>query len=390
MKEKIVLVTAGGHISCFHAAMKEMHETLEKKDSRLELFGAWGGLKGLIKGNFKKIYHGDLEEDRAGSLIIADREHLKKEREKKIREIVEVIKKNNVYAIVMMGGDDHLKDADELHKAGVRVVGYPKTMDGDLSSLISLGWHTAVTIGAKQTRLHYNTAITRKKIFYVGLFGRDTDWVPCAVSVYGGADRCIPCEPSEKKYDWDFIWNKIETSLNENKKNYGIEFAVVPYSEGTKINKILNPPGEVSYDLAGNPKLQPEWIGMELVRLTEDKGKSTAFQAHTYELRDSPPTETDKKLSKMAGRECIEMILGGDFGKSVVFVPEDNFYKTSRAELEKVARKRKIKGTGFFDYTELRTTQKFVEAYGNLFRDSLGEPPKKDSLVYKNMLREGK
>ncbi|MDD5192520.1 MAG: 6-phosphofructokinase [Candidatus Nanoarchaeia archaeon] len=386
MKEKIVLVTAGGHISSFHASMIEMCETIEEKAAdRFEIFGAWGGLGGLIKGNLKKLYYGDLEENRAGSLFLSDREHLKKD-QNKIGAIIDVVKRNNVYAIVMMGGDDHLKDADDLHKSGIRVVGYPKTMDGDLSSLITLGWHTAVTIGANQTRFHYNTAITRKKIFYVGLFGRDTDWVPCAVSVYGGADRCIPCE---KKYEWDFIWSKIEDSLKENKENYGVEFAVVNYSEGAKIDKILNPPGKISYDLAGNPKLQPEWTGMELVRLSEDKGKSAVFQAHTYEMRDCPPTETDKKLSRMAGKECMEMILREDFGKSVIFVPDNHFYKTSRGEFEKVAVKRKVTGTGFFDYDKLRTKQDFVSFYGDLFKDSLGKPPEKQYLVYKNMLRQG-
>ena len=50
MRERICLITAGGHISSFHAAMKKMHETLEKNaPGRFNLVGANGGLEGLVK-----------------------------------------------------------------------------------------------------------------------------------------------------------------------------------------------------------------------------------------------------------------------------------------------------------------------------------------------------
>ncbi len=42
--------------------------------------------------------------------------------------------------IVMMGGDNHLKVGKEMSDAGLNVVGYPKTMDGDTSAFITCGW----------------------------------------------------------------------------------------------------------------------------------------------------------------------------------------------------------------------------------------------------------
>ena len=381
-KEKIVLVTAGGPISCFHAAMERMHETLEEKaPGKYELVGAWGGLSGLIKGEFERIYYEDLDEDKAGSLIGADR---KIADTSKIREVV---KKNNIYSVVMMGGDNHLGEAAKIYKeTGVNIVGYPKTMDGDLDSLISLGWESAVTVGAKATRNHHATAMTTRRIFYAGLFGRNTDLVPCAVSLYGGADRCIPCE---QEYEWEYIWEKINESVKENQEKFRVPFAVVNFSEGAKIKGIKEPPEEhCSYDAHGLPKLQPEWLGLELVRLTKEKKIASGFECYTYSMRDTPPTETDKRLSRMAGEECINMVLEGDFGKCVVFEPEDEFYKTGRKPLEEVAVQRKLKPTGFFDYQELKARESFLDVYGNLFMDSLGEPPKKEDLVYKNMLRK--
>ena len=80
------------------------------------------------------------------------------------------------------------------------------------------------------------------------------------------------------------------------------------------------------------------------------------------------------------------MILDDDCGKAAVFEPDGaGFYTTSRAPLGEVARQRKVTGTGFFDYTNFRATECFITAYGDLFRPSLGNPPTKHDVVYKNM-----
>jgi len=235
--EKIVLVTAGGHISSFHAGMKKMYERLEQKASgKFELFGSRGGLSGLIKGDLTLLKYDELEENRAGSLIGSDRSIAD------ITRISDVVDSENIYAIIMMGGDNHLEEAFKLHKnAKIRIVGYPKTMDGDLSSFITLGWETAVTIGAKAVKMHHHSAITNRRVFYVGLFGRNTDWTLAGVSAYGGADRAVPCE---QKYEWNYIWNRISSSIQDNKERFGVGFAVIPYSEGAKIDKVKNPPEE--------------------------------------------------------------------------------------------------------------------------------------------------
>lgn len=338
------------------------------------------GVEGLNQGNLIPLIYEDIDENRAGSMIGSDRNHID------IPKAIEVAKKNCIYSIVMMGGDNHQGEADELFKAGVRIVGYPKTMDGDLNSLITLGYDTAVSVGARAARYHHNSAITNKKIFYVGLFGRDTDWVPCGVSVYGGADRTIPCE---KEYSWEEVWQKIDSSVKENEEKYGAKFAVVPFSEGVKIKGMREPPEELrERDKHGEIKLRPEWVAMQLELLTKKSGGKASSQVYTYSMRDSPPTETDKKLSAMAGGECIEMILSGDFGKCVVFERKGYFYKIGRKPLDSVKKKRMLLNTGYFDYGELKATRKFIDDYAGLFDGSLGEVPSKDSLVYRNMVRK--
>jgi len=378
MTKKIVLVTAGGHISSFHAAMKSMHEILqEKAPGKYELFGAIGGISGLENCIFKPIKYTDIEENRAGSLIGSDRKRVD------IGKVVRSVKGNNLY--VMMGGDNHLGEAAKCHESGIPFIGFSKSMDGDPNSFIPAGWHTAVTHGATMTRNHHNTAITNRRIFYVGLFGRNKDWVLAPVTLYGGGDRGIPCEQG---YNWKDICEKIRESVKENEYRYGKKFAVVPFSEGAAIDGVNPVPRDhYSQDDHGEVKLQPEWIGMELVRLTKKEGMSACFQAHTYDMRDVPPTEIDKRISRMQIEEIVRMILEEDFGKAVIFRPDNKgFYETSRAPLREVAEKRSVKDTDFFGYNELKPKNIFVEVYGNFFKDPLGFPPTKDELVYKNML----
>jgi 6-phosphofructokinase len=388
-KKKIVLVTAGGHISSFHAAMKAMQESLDfkyhkKREEGFALWGARNGISGLLSGDLIPIFGRHIDENRAGSMIGADRGRIKTPEQ--IAAVKQVAEEKGIYTVVMMGGDDHFKDAYALNENGVPCIGYPKTMDGDLSSLITHGWDTAVSIGAKAVRDHHNTAITNRKIFYVGLFGRNTDWVPCAVGLYGGADRVIPCE---REYDWDFVWNLVENSVKSNKEKFGVEFAVVPYSEGAKIKQFDNPPEKHrgNPDSSGHYKLQPEWVGMELVRLTKEKGRAAVFQAYTYSMRDSAPTETDMDLSDMVGKECMDMIFEGDFGKGVSFKRDGlNSYMPIRLPLREIAVQRKLNITSYFDYEQLLPNKSaFMADYHDLFRHSLGNPPTKKDLVYRNM-----
>jgi 6-phosphofructokinase len=204
--------------------------------------------------------------------------------------------------------------------------------------------------------------------------------------LYGGADRVIPCE---KEYDWDFVWDRIEESVKANKEKFGVEFAVVPYSEGAKIKQFDNPPEKHrgNPDSSGHYKLQPEWVGMELVRLTKEKGRAAVFQAYTYSMRDSAPTETDMDLSDMVGKECMEMIFEGDFGKGVSFKVDGlNSYMPIRLPLREIAVQRKLDVTSYFDYEQLLPNKSaFMADYHNLFRHSLGNPPTKKDLVYRNM-----
>ena len=54
-------------------------------------------------------------------------------------------------------------------------------------------------------------------------------------------------------YEWGFVWEKILNSLKENEQKYDVRFAVVPYSEGARINGLNTPlPEHQSIDKHGD------------------------------------------------------------------------------------------------------------------------------------------
>src|SRR5437762_2998977 len=77
-----------------------------------------------------------------------------------LEKCIATLKKNNVDALIAIGGDDTLSVATKLFDKGVKVVGVPKTIDNDLAGTdFTFGFDTAVNIvteaiDRKSTRLN--------------------------------------------------------------------------------------------------------------------------------------------------------------------------------------------------------------------------------------------
>ncbi len=378
-------MTAGGHVSTFHAGMRGAYDLLHQD---YDLVGARGGVSGLLQGSFAPLDPSHLEIDRAGSMFGADRTNLGDKKDPDVlrrntEKIHRIVAEHGIEALIMMGGDNHLGEAAKLYASGIKIVGWPKTMDGNLASDVSSGWITAVSVGAEQTLLHHHTAMTNERVFYVGLFGRDTDWVPVGVSAFGHADLCIPCERS---YKWEYVANLIIETVKRNKDSYGINFAVIPFSEGASIDGLALPDAStVAKDAHGNPKLSPERMGLELVGMTDALGYKASVQVHSYSLRDAPPRDIDSRLAKVAGEETARLILHRRFGLGIRFTLTNNgsLFTTQAVPLEQLARQRSVSDTGFFNYDTLQPTPAFSEFYGPLFSQAMELTPHKP--VYRNM-----
>ncbi|MFM8364416.1 MAG: 6-phosphofructokinase, partial [Verrucomicrobiota bacterium] len=95
----------------------------------------------------------------------------------------------DLHALIVVGGDGSLNTALQLHKAGLPVVGVPKTIDNDLEATsMTFGFDSAVEcVAGALDRLH-TTATSHKRVMVLEVMGRHAGWIALHGGLAGGAD----------------------------------------------------------------------------------------------------------------------------------------------------------------------------------------------------------
>lgn len=226
-------------------------------------------------------------------------------------EIVDGLKRNNIDAVVAIGGDGSLSMANEFAKKGVRIVGVPKTIDNDLDGTsITFGFDTAVSFATECIdRLHY-TAKAHKRILVVEVMGRYAGWIALNSGVSGSADVIlIP----EIPYDIKVVAEHLHNSFTEEK-----DYAIVVVAEGAF-------PKDGGYAVIEKEAGKAERLGgaaervaVQLQDLTK-KEVRTAILGHL--LRGGSPTTFDRLLSLRFGAAAVRALEEGHSGVMVASAP---------------------------------------------------------------------
>ena len=368
MIKRIAILTGGGHISSFHSGIKRI--VVEAQFKGIEVIGFKDGYKGAKEGNYCILNKMSIPAELAGSCLGSTRE-------KADERIKKTIQNLGIDALIVMGGDDHLSEAVKLCDMGAPVVGWPKTMDNDLSeTYFCLGYPTAVEVAANMLRCAHMNAQTHNRIHLVTMFGRNTDWVVAGAAAWGHADIVVPCE---QEYKFDYVFDKIQEAAEKNLSDYGRRFAVVAVAEGAKIKGLESHLKEDEMDVHGNPKIEPMQLALVLKDAFKKRSENCiSIDSISYLMRDSPPVYVDKGCGELSGQLAFTLASAGMFGNSVRINKVRGEMGISPTSLEKVAKKRFLKPEGFIDYENLKVKDSFREYYTPLF----GEPVERQILIY--------
>ncbi len=369
MKTRIGVLTAGGHISSFHAGMKGICRAAE---GRYDVLGFRNGYAGAMNGVPVTLNHDSINENEPGSFLGTSRKKAEPE------AIERNMKRLEINALIAMGGNDTLGDAALLSEYGIKVVGWPKTMDNDLSgTYFCLGYPTAVDAAAKFVMGAQYDAMTNSRVVIVTMFGRDTDWVAAGAGIWGAADVVVPGEKAS--YTLDFIHDRIAERYERNGETYGSKFAVAVVAEGARIEGLKSHLREDMTDEHENTKIEP----MELAIILRDalhgfgpEKLPVASDCISYFMRNSPSSNIDKKMAELAGKKCVEMIDAGLFGHSAVVTEELGM---DAAQLETVSKQRFLSQEGFIDYDKMAVNTSFINYYSRIF----GEPARKEDFAWR-------
>src|SRR6202167_3195311 len=227
-----------------------------------------------------------------------------------IDRCVATLEKNQIEALIAIGGDDTLSVAQKLHERGAKVVGVPKTIDNDLGGTeYTFGFDTACNIVCEALDRVHTTAEAHNRVMVVEVMGRDAGWIALYSGIAGGADVIlIP----ERPFDVD----KVAHSIRQRHER-GRYFSIVVVAEGAKLSCEPGQGSPILQDM-GNDEFGHAKLGGIANILAREIEKRTGYETRAVVLghiqRRGSPSAFDRVLATRYGLGAIDMVHRGEFG----------------------------------------------------------------------------
>jgi 6-phosphofructokinase 1 len=307
-----------------------------------EMIGIKDGWSGLITGSYLPLNLFNISGilPKGGSILGTSRTNpFKTSNGPDI--ILENSKKQQIDAVVVIGGDDTLTVAHKMGERGLRCVAVPKTIDNDLVGTdYTFGFNTAVCIATQALDRLHTTAEAHHRIMILEVMGRYTGWIALESGIAGGADVIlIP----EIPFDIQEICNYIQK-----RKNRGKNFSLIVVAEGSKPKDGK----EIYYsnhtDEFGNPKLGG--VGYYLGKQIDQKlNMETRVVTLGHLQRGGTPTAYDRVLATRFGKAAIDLIHNQKFGLMVALKGKD----ISAVPLKTIVGKRKTADLNLYNLAKI-------------------------------------
>jgi 6-phosphofructokinase 1 len=224
-------------------------------------------------------------------------------------DVLEAIRREELDALVAIGGDGSLRIGQQFFELGVPVVGVPKTIDNDLSATdYTFGFHTAVDVATEALDRLHTTAESHHRVMILEVMGRDAGWIALESGVAGGAHAIlIP----EIQFDIDVLSAFIRYRERELRANH----SVIVIAEGCEIpgqGQVLEPgtvPGAAAR-LSGICS----WLAGQLTARTGVETRATVL-GHLQ--RGGTPNAVDRILATRFGAAAVDLLARERFGEMV-------------------------------------------------------------------------
>ena len=229
---KTGILTSGGDAPGMNAAIRAV--TFAAINKGFEVFAIYDGYKGMVNGNIKKLTKNDVDEiiNRGGTIIRSARLPEFKELEVR-KKAVEQLKKHDIDAIVVIGGDGSYMGAKKLEELGIKCVGLPGTIDNDISSTdFTIGFDTSLNTIVEEIEKIKDTGRSHSRCMLVEVMGNHCDDLALYSAIATGADLVISKNHMISNED-------TVKRLNKMKENGQIFSLVVVAEKTIDTNKLL-------------------------------------------------------------------------------------------------------------------------------------------------------
>ncbi|MCQ2363662.1 MAG: 6-phosphofructokinase [Acidaminococcaceae bacterium] len=310
------ILTGGGDAPGLNAVIRGAAKTF--LNNGCKVYGSINGFNGLVNGKLEPLDYkrisgilprggtilGTTNRDNPFRFAVHNEKGLVFEDRRQM--VLDNLKKHNIEALVVIGGDGSLAIGAQLaRECGVNVVGCPKTIDNDiLGTERTFGFDTAMSAATDAIDRLHTTAESHHRVMVLEVMGRYAGWIALHSGIAGGADVILL---PEIPYQIDKVIEKIEA-----RKAAGKSFSIVVVAEGAKPVG-----GELSVARVVKESFDTIRLGGAGEKVAKAIEEMTGIESRNttlgYLQRGGTPTAFDRVLATRYGVVAAESCLKGEY-----------------------------------------------------------------------------
>ena len=242
-KMNVGVILSGGQAPGGHNVICGIFDAVKKMNPENKVYGFLMGPGGLVDHKYIELTPEFVDDYRnTGGFDMIGSGRTKLEKVDQFEKGLEILRKLDIKAVVIIGGDDSNTNAcvlAEYYAAknyGIQVIGCPKTIDGDLKNdqiETSFGFDTATKVYSELIgNIERDANSARKYWHFIKLMGRSASHIALECALQTQPNICIVSEEVEKKdMTLNQIVEQIATAVAKRAED-GNNFGVVLVPEG--------------------------------------------------------------------------------------------------------------------------------------------------------------
>ena len=286
--KQIAVLTSGGDAPGMNAAIRGVVRTAVVNG--LKVKGIRRGYTGLLEEDFLDMDARSTSDIiQHGGTILYTARCAEMMTEEGVQKAAEIIKKNNIDGLVVIGGDGSYRGARELARHGVNVVGVPGTIDLDIACTdYSIGFDTALNTAMECIDRVRDTSASHERCSIIEVMGRKAGHIALWCGIANGAEEILV--PERYDYEEQAIIDRIAR-----RKKLGKKLHIIINAEGIG-------------DSNGMAK-----------RIEEATGLETRATIIGYIQRGGSPTCRDRVFASVMGSKAVDILVSGGENRVVCY-----------------------------------------------------------------------
>ncbi len=338
------VILSGGQAPGGHNTIAGLYDGVKSINPSGKVYGFLMGPAGLVDHKYIELTDEYVNRYRnTGGFDIIGSGRTKLEKESQFEKGIEILRKLDIKALVIIGGDDSNTNACVLAEYyaeknyGVQVIGCPKTIDGDLKNEqieASFGFDTACkTYSELVGNVQRDCNSSRKYWHFIKLMGRSASHIALECALEAQPNVCLISEEVEARgMTLDQIVTYIATVVAERATD-GNDFGTVLIPEGLiefipAVKKLIAELNDVLTDRTtgegrefASPEQQIEYVKSHIAienlttleSLPVDVARQLCLERDPHGNVQVSLIETEKLLSKMVGAKLAEWKAEGKY-----------------------------------------------------------------------------